>query len=107
MSEQRLIAFRNERLDGDVTLCVVGEIDMATADEFADRLHTLIAAAHSPAFVDLSEVRFLDSSGINALAGAARIAAGAGVNLVLLAPSAPVRRALTLSGLARAFEVRS
>jgi anti-sigma B factor antagonist len=101
-----MTTFQQNERDGDVELVVGGEIDIATSDAFYDQLGRLVAAAHSPAFVDLSGVTFLDSSGLNALVRASRTAETAGVNLVLLAPSRPVRRVLVLSGLAHAFEVR-
>ena len=101
-----MIEFHQHERDGDVALVVVGEIDLATSDAFYDQLRVLVAAAHSPAFVDLSEVSFIDSSGLNALVRASRVADGAGASLVLLAPSRAVRRVLLLSGLAGAFDVR-
>ena len=104
--ERDPIAFRHHRRERDAALVVTGEIDMATADAFYDQLCVLVTAAHSPAFVDLSGVSFMDSCGLNALVRASRDAAAAGANLVLVAPSRQVRRVLVVSGLAPSFDVR-
>jgi anti-sigma B factor antagonist len=87
-------------------LLVRGEIDIATAPAFRDALDRLIREANSPAFADLSGVTFMDSSGIDALATARRQAEAGGVDLILVAPSPPVRTVLELTGLWEHFEVR-
>jgi anti-anti-sigma factor len=57
------------------------------AESFDDQLQAVVAAAHSPAYVDLSGVSFIDSRGVKALAAASQSATQAGVNLVLVKPS--------------------
>jgi anti-anti-sigma factor len=59
--------------DGVVTVTVSGEIDMATAGELHDALTRAVEAASAPGVVvDMSAVRFCDSSGLNALVAAHR-----------------------------------
>jgi anti-sigma B factor antagonist len=91
---------------GEPTLVVVGEIDLASAVPFGQRLAELIRDARSPAVVDLSGVTFFDSSGINVLVRAGVSAEAAGVDLILQAPSRQVRTVLTLTGLADHFQTR-
>jgi len=98
--------FERGRREGEALLSVAGEIDLATAEAFRDQLRRLIAEAHSPALVDLSGVTFMDSSGVDALASARRRAGDAGVELILVAPSPPVRRVLELTALWDHFAVR-
>jgi anti-sigma B factor antagonist len=58
-----------DRSHGDATVVVVeGEIDVHTAPDLRERLLSLIGGGVVP-IVDLSEVGFLDSSGLGALAG--------------------------------------
>jgi anti-anti-sigma factor len=106
MNDNAMITFQQDERDGDVALVVSGEIDISTSDAFYDQLRVLVAAAHSPAFVDLSHVTFIDSSGLNALVRASKAADAVDANLVLVAPSRTVRRMLVLSGLAPSFDVR-
>jgi anti-sigma B factor antagonist len=90
-----------------VTLVVAGEIDRSTAEQFGSDLKNLIAAAHSPAVIDLSAVVFMDSSGLTALMVASKSAAATGVDLVVVAPRGrAVRRVLDVSGLSDHLDVR-
>jgi anti-sigma B factor antagonist len=100
-----MTAFQPATRDGDAALIVNGDIDIATSEAFFDALCALVASAHSPAFVDLSNVTYIDSSGLNALVRVSRTVQE-DVTLVLVAPSAPVRKLLALSGLEGRFEVR-
>ncbi|GAA4435480.1 STAS domain-containing protein [Actinokineospora soli] len=78
-----------------VVVAAEGEIDLATAQDFADGL-AAAAVAGLPLVVDLDGVRFLGSAGLAVLVSAAT----EGVNLVVVAGEGTVtRRALSLSGL--------
>lgn len=100
-----MTAFYASTRDGDAELTVSGDIDVASSDAFLGALRALIASAHSPAFVDLSKVSYIDSSGLNALVRVSNELEG-DVTLVLVTPSEPVRKLLALSGLEGTFEVR-
>jgi anti-anti-sigma factor len=86
---------------GQTTLTVVGDVDLATANEL--RTAGLQALEDGPSDVlriDLSGVTFLDSSALNALiaihnAGAEQV--------VLVSPSKPALRILQLTALDRIF----
>jgi anti-anti-sigma factor len=84
---------------------VTGEIDLATATEFAAELDAVISEAHSPADVDLSGVTFIDSSGLHALIRAQEHVAGTEVRLVLVNPSKACRQVLEITDTARLFEI--
>src|SRR3954471_24566878 len=62
-------------------LCVSGEIDLVVRDELRDALRRLVLDAHSPAYVDLSDVTFFDSTGVHALIDARAMAETRGVEL--------------------------
>ena len=80
---------------GDGVVHLVGEIDVATAPRL-DR-----CLQHDPRIrvVDMSQVTFMDSSGLKVLAIANR-SRDASDRITLRAPSAAVRRVVDISGMA-------
>src|SRR5690349_3258333 len=68
MGEALTIEAWHER--GYPVVTVAGEIDIATAARLRERLSEL-AAGGRPLVADLDQVRFIDSAGLAALAGAA------------------------------------
>ena len=68
------------RPDGRETIVTVsGDVDLTTAGELARVVgHELL---HAPVRLDLSEVSFIDSSGLRALDGLARHSGGGGLRL--------------------------
>jgi anti-sigma B factor antagonist len=98
-------SFKRRERHGQGTLVVTGEIDMANAPTFLQELIAVTAEAHSPAFVDLSAVTFLDSSGVNALVEAHRSVEDTDVSLVLLNPSPTCRRVFEITGIDKIFEI--
>lgn len=87
---------RDDGSDGNV-LMVRGEIDVAVAEDFRRESWALIQNGNSPAFINLSAVTFMDSSGVDVLAAAKRRAAGSDVELVLVEPSRPARLVLAVT----------
>lgn len=77
---------------------VSGEIDMATAPE----LEALTEAGSNGLALDLSGVRFIDSSGLRALL---RIQEATSP-FVLLSPSPVVRKLLALTNMVDMFDIR-
>ena len=77
---------------------VRGEIDAAVGDDLVEAVGT---SGEGPLLLDLSDVTFLDSSGIHALL---RIAAGIGPDrcVVIHGERPPVKRVLDLVGIDRA-----
>ena len=61
---------------------VRGEIHLATAPEFSERLNDVIAEGRTAVVVDLTEVGFIDSTGLSVLLNALRrITRAAGLDL--------------------------
>lgn len=82
---------------GEVHLVALrGELDMATAEGLADWLTCIVG---STVVVDLTELTFMDSSGISALVMARNRMADEGNGLILTRPQPIVRRALEVTGL--------
>lgn len=92
-----------ERFEGAAgTLAVTGEIDMAFADEFRDRLLDCLGRAESMA-VDLGRVTFIDSSGLAALVRLRTEAEIMGKDVALVNVSPSTARLLELTGLQGLF----
>ena len=88
--------------DDATTVLVTGDVDLATSPRLARCLEDHDGATRL--VVDLTGVRFLDSSGMAVLVRAARRARKAGRGLVLRPPEDPgVRRALDVAGLLAAL----
>ena len=82
-----------------------GELDVATAPALEASLASAFAGDPSSMVVDLSDLTFLDSTGIRVLVSAGRQAEDAGCSLVLLAPTAQVLRVLRLTGVDRLLAI--
>ena len=78
-------------------LRLAGELDLATAPELTEALLDF-ASSKGEVYLDLSEVSFLDSSGLRVILALARSRGDYG-SLVLLAPSASVMRILEIMGI--------
>ena len=75
---------------------LIGEVDIATARQLAEALFDI--STESEIHLELSEVTFMDSSGLNALVTYARSRNGAG-SLVMLNPSDHIERLFVITGL--------
>ena len=93
-----------ERANGRVVVSLAGELDLYNAHVVRDAL--LQACAESPErlVVDLSEVRFIDSTALGVLIEA-RTKMPNRRAFLLAAPGLETRRALQISGLDRHFSV--
>jgi anti-sigma B factor antagonist len=104
----RLVELKvSSRSQGDHTvLALAGEIDLYTAPRLQSELTRALSAA-DPAqiVVDMSAVDFCDSTGMNVLLAAHRLASERGGGLVLAAPRASVRKILEVTGLHSVFTV--
>jgi anti-sigma B factor antagonist len=89
-----------------IVLVLTGEIDLYTAPRLQAELTGALAAA-GPAriVVDMSAVEFCDSTGMNVLLAAHRLAAERGGELVLAAPRPALRKILEVTGLQSVFTV--
>ncbi|MGH3152807.1 MAG: STAS domain-containing protein [Streptosporangiaceae bacterium] len=98
MAGEVTITVRSER--GVVVAAVTGDIDISTVTQVRERLSEL-ADSGQPLIVDLNRVTFIDSAGLGALVGAARVAAvhGGSVHAVCARPQ--TRKLLWLTGVDR------
>jgi anti-sigma B factor antagonist len=84
---------------------VSGEIDLETAPQLGDHALAALTDVSVHLVLDLRGVTFMDSTGLKVLLATARRADLAGGSLVLVAPTRPVQRILTLTGLDTTFTV--
>ena len=91
---------------GAVLVVRVGErrLDAAVAIQFKDALRRTADAGAGRVVLDLSEVEFLDSSGLGALVAAMK-QLGPGCPLDLASPQPPVERVLRLTRMDSVFMV--
>jgi anti-anti-sigma factor len=82
-------------------ITVRGEIDMDNAGQLVDAITTVVGTA----VVDLSEVTFIDSTGLQGLVRAQKAAREHGDEVILRRPSKVVRRLLELTSLIDGFTV--
>jgi anti-sigma B factor antagonist len=81
-----------------VVLRLHGELDMAGAPELLTRVGELVGAGSSRVLVDLTELSFCDSAGLNAFIRGDRLATRAGGWLRLTNARGHVARVIELSG---------
>jgi putative drug exporter of the RND superfamily len=88
-----------ERRDPDrVTVALAGDLDLSTAEQFADQLTPIERERPATIVIDLRDTGFIDSLGLAQLIGATRRARAEHRRVVLLTGSAAIDRLLALSG---------
>jgi anti-sigma B factor antagonist len=86
--------------DGGTRVTLIGELDIAVADEVEERFRRLREAG-SPVRLDLSQLEFIDSSGVRAIVLGLRHARQGGHELEVDRQISPtVRRMIEIMGIA-------
>jgi len=83
------------RADAEGVLWLTGEFDLAALDEFQTVVDAVLDAQRE-IVLDLSELTFLDSTGIRAILV---VAGRVGEGVIIRRPTPPVRRVLDLVGI--------
>ena len=101
MQQEDLNPFRIdvEPLRDVVRVCPSGELDLATVDELRQQVDDLIAAGFKRLVLDLSELTFLDSTGIHLAVELVQASRSEGWQIAVIDGTPPVRRAFELTGL--------
>jgi anti-sigma B factor antagonist len=84
---------------------VQGEVDLANAAQLLAIGDDAIRGTGGTVRIDLSEVTFMDSTGLTALLAIQRRADDKGRRLILERPSPRVRKVLDITGLAGTFAI--
>jgi anti-anti-sigma factor len=87
-------------VNGAVRLAIAGEVDIATAGQLRRAILTALTDVRTEELtVDLDQVTFLDSSGIQALLRGHAIAAERGIACRVTNPCPIVRRVMEITGI--------
>jgi anti-sigma B factor antagonist len=92
-------------LGGRTVVAVAGEVDVYTAPQLRDCLTDLVGAGSHHLVVDMSAVRFLDSTGLGVLVGGLKKVRAAGGTLELVCSSERLLRIFSITGLATVFTI--
>lgn len=83
---------------------VIGDLDLATAPKLTAELKTLLdQGGHEHLVVDLSQVEFMDSTGLGVLVGAQKQAAAQGGSVALVCTSPRLLKILRITKLEKLF----
>jgi anti-sigma B factor antagonist len=103
-----LISYEPTDADGVLHASLDGELDLDCADRVRDELAAVSRGSGCRVLrVDVAGLGFIDSYALGALVSARNSAVAGGVALVLANPSAPVRKAIEVTGLADVFGLDS
>jgi anti-anti-sigma factor len=91
--------------EGLYLVALAGEMDIANAPQLTSRIARLGGAGSYRAVFDLSELTFLDSTGINALVSAARSIEAGGGEVVLAAPTPNVQQVFKIVSLSEVVTI--
>jgi anti-sigma B factor antagonist len=97
---------KRTRSDGYELLAVEGEIDIVTAPRMIAALNEALADMESPLVVDLSNVVFMDSTGLALLMNARRRAVRNGQGFAIACPSGPISRLFEIADMVESLHVR-
>jgi anti-sigma B factor antagonist len=94
------------RIDKTTIFDVTGDIDLANSPEVRKALLSELKELRTPRVVmNLSKVRYIDSSGVASLVEGLKASRDAGSRFILFGLSASAREVLQLSRLLKIFEV--
>ena len=91
--------------DDGTVLRVFGEVDVATAPTLRDPLLALASPNSSYGVVDMTEVSFIDSTGLSALVSAQKRLRREGVELRLVMTRPNLRKVFDVTGLSEVFAI--
>jgi len=84
---------------------LVGELDMSTAPQLRERLSGLATDGPNQVTVDLSELSFVDSTGLSVLITGLKQVRQQGGDMALRSPTPSTRRVLEITGLTEVFAI--
>jgi anti-anti-sigma factor len=100
-----LLDLSTKRIEDRAVVSVRGEVDLETATAMGDHALAALRDVSPHLVLDLTQVTFMDSTGLKVLLSIQRRADLAGGSLVLAGPTRPVRKILALTGLDQTLRV--
>lgn len=98
---------RFEVTTDELGVAVSGEVDLSVVPELELALETAILESEGDFVIDLSELRFIDSTGLHVLLRARGLLGREDRALAVICPHGPVRRVFELSGFSELFALFS
>ena len=103
-------AGRNLRIEvadttSPTTVVLTGEIDVVTSGRVRDALMAVCSSGEFHVVVDMTNVTFMDSTGLAALVGPLKRFRSMNGEIVLKSPTRGVKKVLEISGLTRVFTI--
>lgn len=96
------------RANGDRTIVeVTGEIDVYTAPALREELSSLIDAENTDLVVDLTQVSFMDSTGLGVLVGALKKVRTLGGDLQLIISQEKILKVFRITALTQVFTIHA
>ncbi|MFC3980791.1 MULTISPECIES: STAS domain-containing protein [Streptosporangium] len=92
--------------EGILLLALGGELDYTNAERLRHDLHEAVGPEPRDLVVDLTELSFCDSSGLQVLLGVRELVQARGRRIALANPHQRLKRIFHLTGLAEAFGVQ-
>jgi anti-anti-sigma factor len=99
------LAVERSRSDGYELLTVEGELDIATAPRMIGALNEAIAEMSAPLVVDLSDVVFMDSTGLALLMNARARVVRMGHGFAIICPTGPIARVFEIADMVDSLRV--
>ncbi len=84
-----------------------GEVDVYTAPQLKQAMIALLEKGVKRFIVDLTNVEYLDSTALGVLIGGLKRIREVGGNLLLICPSARIRRVFEITGLDKVFDMHN
>jgi anti-sigma B factor antagonist len=101
------LSVKQQSVGGFPVVTVVGEVDVYSAPALKDNIAKLIESGSHTVVVDLTEVAFLDSTGLGALVESRTAATKAGGALPLVCSQERILKLFTITGLDEVFTIHS
>ena len=101
------LEFRLREGENCTRLSLRGELDISSAGAFMEQLSLVNQSGVAELTVDLSELRYIDPTGLSLLAVEQRRAVASGLMLHIVSPSKFVLRMLRITGLLGVLDVLS
>lgn len=99
------LEFTESTVDDWMVIHASGEVDLHTATDLSDRLLAAIDNGTTQLVVDLTDIGFIDSTGLGALVAAHNGATEHGVSMHVVCPSERLLKLFRITGLHEVFAI--
>lgn len=96
-----------EERDNTVVICITGVLSMGTVDEFDHAFKKFVNSKLDAVALDLRNMAFLDSFGMNRIIKVSRLFAGSGTGFVLINMNDAIRNTFAITTFDKLFTIMS